>query len=199
MAEQIKREYEDIVRELFAGKDSAMGKLAKVRRTQYEMSLWRDYGYPLYAIAPGYVRYFSERFLGGVRCEEASRDKLAEAFQRLNYAVGTNTSGYTGCYARCTKLVSELNVALKADGLRTVDPKGFIKWMTFSYTVPLDYLGNPVIEKPYGFEVRNFHNDEDRADFWRELQKIMREKRRMSMQGVLTILNIKRRESVKGA
>ena len=90
-------------------------------------------------------------------------------------------------------------LALKADGLRTVDPKGFIKWMTFSYTVPLDYLGNPVIEKPYGFEVRNFHNDEDRADFWRELQKIMREKRRMSMQGVLTILNIKRRESVKGA
>ena len=199
MAAEIKvREYEEIVKELFAGNESALAKLAKVWRTHYEMNLWRVHGLPLQEIEPKYKKYFSERFLKGERCDRASQELLDEGFKRLGYAVGIgDTPGnYTGCYARCMRLVMELNEALKRDNLRQVEPEKFINWLTFDYDVPTGWGGEAMEEKPYSFVIQVFHSDENRHKFWCELQRVMREKRRMSMQGVLTILRTKERESI---
>ena len=51
-------------------------------------------------------------------------------------------------------------------------------------------------DKPYRSPIVIFHDDENRRLFWNELQKVMREHRRMSMQGVLRIMNTKQKESV---
>lgn len=192
MAERVKREYEEIVQELFAGNDAALAKLAKVRRTRHEMLLWKD-GMPLPDIGAKWKRYFSKRFLGGTSLSDATPAQLREASVRLNYAVGDGTN--SGCYARCMRLVNELNEALERDRLQTVDPVRFINYMTFSYTKPVGYDGRPVVDE-YGFEVMIFHHDEQRREFWKELRGILREKRRISMQGVWRILQIKKQESV---
>jgi hypothetical protein len=197
MAGQIKREYEDIIRELFAGNEGALAKLAKVRRTQYDLSLWQRYDVPLSEVPAKSKRYFSQRFLKKARIDQASYRVLSEGFKKLNFAVGIDVPGEpTGCYAKCLRLVEELNEAMARDGLRPVEPKKFIDWLTFDIEVTVDVDGRPITDKPYHAPVCILHGDENRRLFWNELQKIMREKRRMSMQGVLSIVGVKRRESI---
>ncbi|MBR6505712.1 hypothetical protein IKT18_02685 [Candidatus Saccharibacteria bacterium] len=190
------REYEDIVKDLFAGVGSAINKLAKVRKAQYEMNLWLQYDVPLTEISSKVKRYFSERFLKGARCDQASFRTLEEGFKKLDCAVGRNFKKPIGCYARCLSLVNELNEALARDGLRTVEPEKFIDWLTFDCEAVVDHEGKPLLDKPYRSPVVIFHDDENRRLFWNELQKVMREHRRMSMQGVLRIMNTKQKESV---
>lgn len=202
MAEEIKenKTYEDILRELFAGgESSALSKLAKVRRTEYEMNLWYKHHLPLDEVPSVYRMYFRKRFLNGVPIERANQRELKEAFYRLKCAVGVelNAGGeHTGCYMRCLRLVCELNSALKRDGLRTVEPGAFLEWLTFDYTVPTGTGGEVIMEKGYDFPIKVFHSDENRKEFWNELQKVMREHRRMSMQGVVKIILTKRKESI---
>lgn len=201
MAEQIKnREYEDILKELFGGgEEAALAKLAKVRRTEYEMNLWRKHNLPLSEIPGKYRMYFRRRFLNSVSIEKATQKELDEAFYRLRCAVGmqVNAGGeHTGCYMRCLRLVGELNSALARNRLKTVEPGAFLDWLTFDFTVPTGLGGEVIEEKGKGFEIRIFHSDDNRKEFWAELQKIMREHRRMSMQGVVKIVLVKRKESI---
>ena len=90
----------------------------------------------------------------------------------------------------------ELNEAMKRDNLRQVEPEKFINWLAFDYDERVGLDGETLTEKPYGFPIWDFKSDKNRHDFWCELQRVLREKRRMSMQGVLTILRTKERESI---
>ena len=119
MAENI-RSIEEILCELFKGRDAALEKYSRVRHTQYEMSLWRDYGLPLYDVDKSAKAYFSKSFLGGAKISETDGATIKKAFEKLNHAVND------GCHGRCLRLVEELNQALTALGLRTVDPEPFL-------------------------------------------------------------------------
>ncbi len=186
MAEQI-RDYFDILNELFLSKDAALAKYAKVRFTQYEMGLWWNYGLPLYEVASKAKRYFGERFLEtGGRIDEADGDAVKKAFERLDYAVGKNEHGkFTGCHGRCLRLVDELNKALEKDGLTTIgNPEAFLDYLTFNYTVQTDYKGDPVMEPGYSFEIRSFHNEENRKEFCHIIRLLKSSGRKMSMQSI---------------
>lgn len=191
MAENIKnetRKVDEILRELFQGRDAAIEKYAKVRHTQWEMNLWYEYGLPLKEVAGDAKQYFSKRFLNGGKIAQASGDELKEAFTRLDHAVKD------GCHGRCTKLVVELNQELSRLGLEIInEPEKFLGWLTFRYdTVPDDW-GNPAVEKPYGFEIRIFHDAENRKEFWAELLPMLKAGKVMSMQNVVGIILFRRR------
>ena len=202
MAEQVKvRDYFEILTELFLSKDAALEKYAKVRFTQYEMNLWRRDGLPLGEVASKAKRYFGERFLckKGVRIDEVDEASLSEAFKRLGYAVGEkNEDGsYTGCRGRCLRLVSELNEALKRDGLMIIsEPDKFLDYLTFDYSVRKDYAGNPVMDKPYYIEIRDFY-DSDHRKRYREFIKMLKALgRKMSMQDIYREISFLYKKSV---
>ena len=194
MAGQIKkvRKIDEILRELFQGRDAALEKYAKVRRTQYEMSLWRKYGLPLSAVDCDVRVYFQKRFLNGKTLRSASCAQIAEAMGRLNHAVED------GCRGRCMRLLGELEEALNVLGLSSsFNFEGFLDWLTFSYVVPKDEFGNPQKEKPYDFEMRVFYDRQNRKDFWAELSPMLREGKVMSMRDVYRFVYERRRCSVK--
>ena len=189
MTETSTRNIKEILEELFKGKDAALSKYARVRLTKYEISLWRS-GVPITGINPIAKQCFSKSFLGGKRIFNASPEELADAQKRLNYAVSD------GCHGRCIRLVEELNCALEAQGLQRVSqPEKFLDWLTYSYEVKTDQNGSPIREQPGGFEIRIFHSEENRKEFWLELQALLKQDKMMSMQDVAKIVLHKRHHS----
>lgn len=183
------RDIKEILEELFKGKDAALSKYARVRLTKYEIGLWRS-GLPITGVSPIAKQCFSKSFLGGKRILNASPEELTEAQKRLNYAVSD------GCHGRCIRLVEELNCALEAQGLQRVSqPEKFLDWLTFSYEVKADYDGRPIREQLGGFEIRIFHSEENRKEFWAELQALLKQDKMMSMQDVAKIVMHKRHHS----
>lgn len=190
MAEQI-RSIDAILKELFQTKDAALVKYAKVRHVQYEMNLWRQYGLPLSEVESGAKTYFQKRFLPKEKISTASEAQLAEAFKSLDHAVKD------GCHGRCVRLVVELNQALSELGLELIgDVDGFLDWLTFNYETRKDDYGNIVRENPYGFEVRVFHDKENRHEFWSEAFGLLKEGKIMSMQNIVQIVLHRRNKSI---
>ena len=181
------RTIEEILEEMFKGQQSAMAKYAKVRMTQYEMSLWRNYGLPLSEVDKSAKAYFAQRFLG-MNIQIASENELKKVFEKLDYAVND------GCKKRCERLVEELNEALAEMGLVTVrDTQKFLDWLTFYYHTNPDSYGKPAKEPEYGFEIRIFSHDKNRKEFWEELQALLKQGRMMSMQDTCRLVLAKRK------
>ena len=204
MAEDVKRSYFEIIEELFFGPSAALEKYAKVRFTQYEMNLWRRYHLPLKDVDSKAKRYFGVRFLGeGKRIDKASETDLNKAFESLKFAVGKDVNEPTlnsGCHMRCLRIVNELNEALAAAGLTTIeDPEKFLDFLTFDYEVRTDGNGVAIEEKPYGFLIRTFHDEENRRQFRVILKWLREEKRMMSMQDIYKIASFAKNHSKKGA
>lgn len=190
MAEEL-RSIKDVFEELFKGKDSALAKLAKVRETQYEISLWKGYGAPLSDIAVTTKKYFSKRFLDGKTLKEAKKDEVNEGLKKLGYAVES-------CKKRCTKLVEELNRTMSEKGLEPLnDIQGFLDWMTFFYEEKKDYTGQPVYDLEGRFPIRIFSSDKNRKSFWVETQAILRTGRIMSVKDIMRIVLFKRKHSLR--
>lgn len=191
MAENI-RSIEEILNELFkGGRDSAIEKYAKVRHTQYEMDLWCHYGLPLSEVERGAKAYFSKRFLNGCRIDKASEKALRDAFSRLDHAVND------GCHGRCHKLIVELNQAFAELGLPEVkEIDKFLDWLTFNYQTRLGGDGEPVIEKPYGFQILIFDDERNRKEFWTEVQQLIKAGRMASVHDIATLVVWKRKHTV---
>ena len=199
MAEDItKRGIREVLEELFKGRDAAIEKYAKVRHTLYEMELWYKYrkdGYSLRDVPKSVKVYFSQRFLKGEKIDDRTPEaeaKLSEGFKRLGHAVDD------GCKGRCERLVEELNLQLEELGLRTIkEPTSFLDWLTFDYDVRLDHEGNPVLEKPFGFEIRLFKDERNRKEFWGEIQLLLYTYGKMkSMQDICKDVLDKRQTSI---
>ena len=166
-----------ILEELFKGKKEKNGKWEKgalekysnVRHIQYEMKLHLNYGLPLGEVSRKTKAKFSRVFLSGQSISSVDRSVLDQAMKRLDYAVNV------GCKGRCTRLVKELNDSMNALGIPTIEEiDKFLDWLTFYYYVRKDYEGNPLIEKPYGFEVRCFDDEGNRREFWEETQLFLK-------------------------
>lgn len=184
------RSIKEILEELFKGKDSALGKYAKVRFVQYEIGLWHGRGVPLEVINNQAKLYFSKRFLRGVSIRTASPERIEKGLDELNHAVKD------GCHGRCKRLIEELNEALKAKGLAEItQPEKFLDWLTFDYHVNRDYDGEIVKEPEYGFEIRIFHDADNRNEFWFEVQVLLKSGKIMSMQDICQIVLYKRKHS----
>ncbi len=177
------RQIKEILEELFKGQEAALNKYARVRMTQYEIGLWRRYGLPLSGVNSAAKQYFSKRFLGGKRIDKVGENELKKGLTALDYAVSD------GCHGRCVRLVEELNCALAKLGLKQVSqPDKFLDWLTFSYEVRTDHDGRPIREQPGNFEIRIFHSEENRKEFWLELQALLKQGKMMSMQDVAKIV-----------
>ena len=177
----------EILEEIFKGNDSALAKYAKVRHTQYEINLWRRCGLPLKEVGAQERRYFRERFLKGTAIEQATDAERHKAFDELDHAI------QDGCHKRCIKLVNELNEALEATGVKTIEePEKFLDWLTFSYHTNKDQDGQPLRDPGYSFEIRVFSDDKNRKEFWKELQSFLKAGRIVSMQDICRIVLIKR-------
>ena len=187
MTENIKR----ILEELFKGRDAALEKYAKVRHVQYEMQLWRGYGLPLEQVDKSAKVYFSKRFLEGKRISSVSEKELAEAFKRLDHAVKD------GCHGRCTRLVEELNKEFEKEGIEPLHKiDGFLDWLTFWYTTPECYAtGGPAKEPGYSFEIRIFHDKENRTDFWLETKSLLAQGKVMQLYRIAQLVLFKRKFS----
>ena len=202
MAEQVNRRYFEILDELIISKNSAIEKYARVRFTQYEIKLWRTYGLSLNEVDKNAKRYFSVGFLGdGIRIDRADKTRLDEAFRKLGFAVGKwlddPDAKPTGCHERCLRLVNELNEVLNEEGLETIsNVEKFLDWLTFNYEFQLDESGFPIVEKPYGFPIRIFHDAENRREFRAVLKMLREDKSKMSMQDVWRIIRFKRNHSI---
>ena len=189
MAEKI-RSIEEILCELFKGRDAALEKYSKVRHVQYEMLLWRNFGLPLYDVDKSAKAYFSKSFLGGVKIDEADGASIKKAFEKLNHAVNN------GCHGRCLRLVEELNQALSELGLKTVDPEPFLDWLTYWYEPRRGSDGELIEEKPYGFPILDFSDEQNRKELWAELSLMLKCGRISSMQYATSILKSKRMHTV---
>ena len=217
MAEQLKRSYFEILDELVLGKNSAIDKLAKVCMTEYEMNAWWYGSRPLNMVDIKARKHFATRFLdrrsgtdekepegeepkkkkkkySDNMIKEASKEDIEQAFTNLHYAVG-KLKKPTGCYARCMRLMNELNECLAELGLRTmVDPGRLIDWLTFEYTVVTNDFGRPIRED--GEEIRIFQNDKNLKDFKKEIKALKKAEQAMSMHGVLHIIYYRYERSV---
>ncbi len=184
------RTIKEILKEMFCGCDAALEKYARVRKTQYELMLWRRYGLPLSEVDKGAKAYFSQRFLDGVKITSAKEEELKKALERLDHAVKD------GCKGRSERLLQELNEALSERGLVTVtEPGKFLEWLTFCYHTNADHEGKAVRCPEFGYEIRIFHDKENRKEFWEELQLLLKQNRMMSMQDVCKIVLNKRKHS----
>ena len=195
------RRIEEIVEELFKPikGGSALERCARVRRTLYEIMLWRNNKeMPISQIPSPQKAYFCERFLEkGIVLSKASDQQIIDAIAKLQYAENA-------CLNRCTRLVGELNASInefnethekKLEGVS--DIIGFINYYTFSYSVKLDHEGKPVMEKPYSFEVRFFHDGENRSDAWYVIKRIHAQGRIISMQNVYRLNKLMELNSVR--
>jgi hypothetical protein len=185
------RQIKEVLEELFKGPNAALTKYARVRKTKYEIDLWQS-GMPITEVSPDAKKCFSKSFLKGTSIKLATPEQISNGRKDLGYAVSE------GCHGRCTRLVKELNCALAKLGLQQISQiDKFLDWLTFSYEVKTDYDGRSVREQPGNFEVRIFHSEENRKEFWLELQVLLKQNRMMSMQDVVKIVLDKRKKSVK--
>lgn len=201
MAEDVKnRGYEEILKDLFFGKDAALDKFAKIRWTRYEILLWKKHGLPLEQVAPAAKAYFSRRFLGGQRIDKVEKYVLEKALESLSYAAGIDPDGKlvdTGCRARCRALVKELNVALKENDFAEVNVDKFIDMFTFDFSFSVDENGKHRKEPGYDFDIRHFYSDSNRWWFKNELDLMFKTKMRMPMDSVYVMAKHRRRFSKK--
>lgn len=185
------RDIRQILEELFKGSNAALVKYARVRKTKYEIDLWQS-GMPITEVSPEAKKCFSKSFLKGISIRLATPEQISNGRKDLGYAVSD------GCHGRCTRLVEELNCALSKLGLQQISQiDKFLDWLTFSYEVKTDYDGRPVREQPGNFEVRIFHSEENRKEFWFELQALLKQGKMMSMQDVAKIVLHRRHHSAK--
>ena len=187
MAENTK--IEEILEELFVGRDAALEKYAKVRHVKYELDLWRNNGLPLGLVERRAKKYFSVRFLGGQNiytAEKENPEMLEKALKDLDHAVND------GCHGRCNRLVKTLNEELACRKIDPVDSEKFLDWLTFYYDVRKDCFGNALQEPGFSFEIRDFYDDRNRREFWKELKAILKEGQITSMSDVLKIVYFKR-------
>lgn len=190
MAENITK-VEHILNELFKGRTSALAQYAKVRHTKYELMLWRQYGLPLHKVNKNAKAYFSRRFLGGTRIEQADEKTLRKGFETLDHAI------FDGCHGRCMRLVKELNEALNELGLKPVkDPEYFLDWLTFCHYDCKDTEGNTAYEIDYGFPIWGFSDEENRTDFWRILKPMLSYGRIANMQYIAVLVMALRHDTV---
>ena len=192
MAEDIKStRINEILTELFKGKDAALEKYAKVRHVQYEMQLWRNYGLPLDQVDRSAKMYFAKRFLKDGKIFTASEKEIKDAFERLNHAVKD------GCHGRCVRLIEELNEEFIKLGLEPVHKiDGFLDWLTFWYNTLEDYAtGGSVKEPEFSFEIRHFYDRENRKEFWAETKELLKEGKIMRLYRIAQIVLIKRKFS----
>ena len=191
MTENLK--IKQIMEELFQGKDAALTKYARVRHTQYELSLTYR-GLPIYDVAPSAKVYFSKRFLGGenvCKVYKENPEKFNKAMEDLDHAVRD------GCHGRCTRLVKELNEELAHYKIEPVDSEKFLDWLTFCYDVRRDYLGEPIVEPGFSFEIRDFYDDKNRKEFWEEAKALLKKGYIMPMGQIGKLVMIKRNHSKK--
>lgn len=182
------RNIKEILEELFKGKEAALGKYSRVRMTQYELNLWKRYGFPLSEVDLLTRKYFQNRFLNGQKINLASEKDLKNAYERLGFAVSN------GCKERCTRLMEELNESLKEQGIDGFsDIDWFLDWLTFRYFGIKDPHGDLARCPRYGYEIRIFDHDKNRKEFWDELQSLMKSGRMMPMQRILQIVEFKRK------
>ena len=183
---------EHVLNELFKGRTSALEQYAKVRHTKYELMLWRQYGLPLHEVNNKAKNYFSRRFLGGIRIEQADEKTLRKGFETLDYAI------FDGCHGRCMRLIKELNEALNELGLKPVkDPEYFLDWLTFCHYDCKDTEGNTAHDTDYGFPIWTFSDKENRTDFWRVLKPMMSYERIASMQYIAVLVMALRHDTVQ--
>lgn len=176
---------------------SALERYARVRHTLYEIKLWRKYNNMPISEIPAVARnYFCERFLEK-SLSKASEKEINQAITRLGYAENS-------CKKRCTELVEDFNVAVRryndshARKLEEVhDIESFLDFFTFKYIVRTDYEGEPIIEKPYGFEIRDFYDKRNRSEAWHILKRLLDEGRIASMQNIYRFSKIIYINSVK--
>ena len=164
-----------------------------MRRTQYELGLAKR-GLPIYDVAPSARRYFSERFLGGenvCKVYKEDRTKFDKAMEDLDHAVRD------GCHGRCTRLVKELNEELAHYKIEPVDSEKFLNWLTFCYDVRKDYLGEPITEPGFSFEIRYFYDDKNRKEFWEETKALLKKGYIMPMGQIGKLVMIKRNHAIK--
>ena len=183
----------EILEELFQGKDAALAKYAKVRHVQYELGLTKR-GLPLYDVAPSAKKYFSQRFLAGRNIYDVSKndpDTYRDALEKLDHAV------HDGCHGRCTRLVKELNEELAKYKIEPVDSEKFLDWLTFCYEVRKDYMGEPMTEPGFSFEIRDFYDDRNRKEFWEETKALLKKGYIMPMGQIGKLVMIKRNHSIK--
>lgn len=182
---------EEVLIELFKGKDAALRKYQLVRHTFYEITLWLKYGYPLNLVDSKAKAYFSKRFLDGIRVDHASSEQIRKGYERLEHALKD------GCHGRCYRLVEELNEGLSQLGLKPVqDIDKFLDWLTFDGQALRGNDGELIEEKPYGFPVMVFHDKENLNEFWAELLLLIKQNRMCSMQYVYSLVTSKRKHAV---
>ena len=201
MADKNLTRIEEILNELFVGKDAALEKYAKVRHTYYELGvLWDKHNLPLWEVSPKAKMYFSKRFLNGKKIPDgiydsksgvATKEELQKGLSDLKHAVED------GCHGRCSRLVKELNRELGTFKIEPVDSEKFLDWLTFCYSVRKDYFsGDPVIEPGFHFEVRDFYDESNREDFWYETKALLKKGEIMSMHDILVVVLLKREKTV---
>ena len=178
------REIRDIFKELFFGSDSALEKYAKVRHVQYEMGLWRTYHCDIHGFAKA---YFSARFVDGKkRLSQCTEAEIKEGLNRLDHAVKD------GCHKRCVRLIKELNEALGEKGIEPLqDIETFLDLVTFDYTIMRDiYTGEPSCEPMYGFEIRIFHDAENRSWVRKKIDGLLSKNEMMPLNRICQMLKI---------
>ena len=199
MADKNLTRSEEILNELFVGRDAALEKYAKVQHTLYEIDLWKEHKLPLREVSPKAKMYFSKRFLEGKKIPdglnlpgEATVEEFEKAYDSLKHAVED------GCPKRCSRLVKALNEELAVYKIEPVDSEKFLKWLTFCYDVRKDYYsGEPVMEPGFHFEIRDFYDDRNRKEFWTETKALLKEGKIMSMHDILVIVLLKRKKAIK--
>lgn len=198
MAEEI-RSVKEVLEELFKRKKnkdgsieySALEKLALAKLTRDEILLYLESDMPKSEINKNARLFFQKSFLKK-SIYQATEAEIRDAYNNhLLYAVGDS-----GCRGRCRRLVEELNAALAKNCIEQIEESkidAFIDWLTYDYHSLIDEsTGWPKLE--YGFTVRIHHDVENRKDFWKELQLLLKEGKMLPMHSVLQIV-YKRREA----
>ncbi|MBO4812836.1 hypothetical protein J5491_01680 [Candidatus Saccharibacteria bacterium] len=182
----------EILHELFFGKDAALVKYAKVRRTQYEMRLYRDRGYHLEEIDLKSRLYFAKAFLPkDVTIRTATPEQMRNAYERLGHAVND------GCHGKCLRLVKEMNNILGDNGLAKLeDPESFLKYFTAFWPEKKDQFGDTIYEPGHNEPVLEFKDGEAREEFKRELKNLERDKLMLDMVTIGKIV-VKKRKGVR--
>ena len=184
------RQIKDILMELFSDSDAALVKYAKVRHVQYEMELWYKHHCD---IDKGVKAYFVLRFLNGKRISDCGRGEIREALDKLDHAVKD------GCHGRCVRLITELNKAFEEKDIEQLQNiEAFLDFVTFDYETRRDEYTNELVCEPgYGFEIRVFHDTENRSAVWKKIKSLLDKGKMMPISRVCQILGIERKFSKK--
>lgn len=182
--------YQEIIKEF----GEAINNYAKVRHTEYEMILWRDYGLPLAEVNNAAKRQFSQTFLKGKRIDYATKAEIDKAFIALGFAAGHNGEArtLTGVRKRCFRLLEDLNKIFAEEHMEPIgDFDNLLDWLTFSYKFRKDHDNEPIMEKPYRFYIRDFYDSDHRKEFMAEARRTIKRGCMLSFNDLARIVNIR--------